>query len=94
MILEPAINVEEPSEIYINIRRDGPTNRTATLKYQTIDGTATSGSDYEAIVSGEVTFNMGEVQRAINVRVLDDSEPEGAETFYLQVYELIGKINR
>lgn len=75
----------------MNIRRDGPTDKTVTLKYQTVDGNATSDLDYKAIVAGEVAFNFGEVLRAITVSVLDDSNPEGNETFYLQVYDIIGE---
>ena len=89
-VSEPKKSVEEPSEVRISIRKDGPTNNTVTLKYQTVDGTATAGSDYEAIVAGEITFNNGELLKEVTVRVLDDSEAEGAETFFLQVYEIIG----
>ena len=91
-VSEPKKSVEEPSEVRISIRKDGPTNNTVTLKYQTVDGTATAGSDYEAIVSGEITFNNGELLKEVTVRVLDDSEAEGAETFFLQVYEIIGEL--
>ena len=54
-------------------------------------GTATAGSDYEAI-TGEITFNNGELLREVTLRVLDDSVAEGAETFFLQVYEIIGEL--
>ena len=75
----------------ITIRRDGPTNTSVTLRYKTVDGTAIGGSDYEAITAGEITFNKGELLREITLRVLDDSVDEGEETFFLQVYEIIGK---
>ena len=56
-----------------------------------MDGTALKRIDYEYIDSGETTFNQGEVQKTIPVKIKDDIEPEGAEYFYLQVYNIIGE---
>ncbi|XP_053405379.1 adhesion G-protein coupled receptor V1-like [Mercenaria mercenaria] len=48
--------------------------------------------DYEPKIAGQVTFNTGEAQKEILIRVLDDSVAEGPETFYLQVYDIIGDV--
>jgi len=52
----------------------------ATVDYATADGTATAGSDYTA-VTGTLTFNAGETQKAIAVPVLGDTVDEPNETF-------------
>ena len=59
-----------------------------------MDGTAYKRIDYEYIDSRETTFNQGEVQKTIPVGIKDDIEPEGAEYFYLQVYNIIGERKR
>jgi hypothetical protein len=83
--------MEEPSQISVVILRDGPTDLPVSLKYQTIDGTASNlTGDYEPIVNGLVTFNSGEARKEVLVRALDDSVPEGRESFYVQVYDIIG----
>lgn len=91
LVLAPVHEVEEPSETSVVIRRDGRTDKVVTLKYQTVDGSASSVSgDYDEIRAGQVTFNIGEVQKTVIIHVLDDSVAEGPETFFLQVYEIIG----
>ena len=76
----------------MTLRRDGPTDTGLTVRYLTVDGTARAGDgDYVAMTTGTLTFNVGEVQRSISVRVLDDATPEGKEMFYVKVYEIIGR---
>ena len=48
----------------------------------TVEGTATSGSDYAAL-SGTVAVSKGATTATIPVAVIDDSENEGAETVVL-----------
>jgi uncharacterized repeat protein (TIGR03806 family) len=54
------------------------------VDYSTVDGTATAGEDYLA-VGGSLTFPPGETTRDVAVPLLDDDEPEAAETFSLQL---------
>ena len=53
-----------------------------TVDYETADGTATAGEDYEA-VSGTLSFEAGQTAASVQVRVLDDSHGEGEETLTL-----------
>jgi hypothetical protein len=53
---------------------------TATVDYATSDGTATAGSDYEAI-SGTLTFAPGEISKVITVTLLSDNVVEESESF-------------
>ena len=52
------------------------------MSFRTVNGTATSGSDYIA-KSGTLTFNPGETKKTITIEVKGDSKKEANETFYL-----------
>ena len=55
-----------------------------TVDYETADGTATAGEDYEAM-RGTMRFAPGRKRRTVEVRVLPDEEEEGAETVLLRL---------
>ena len=57
-------------------------DRTVTVDYETADGTATAGDDYEA-VSGTLSIEAGQTAASVQVTVLDDSHDEGEETLEL-----------
>lgn len=56
-----------------------------TVSYQTTAGTATSGSDYQAIAPTQVTFAPGETSKTVTVLVNSDALVEELETFTLDV---------
>ncbi|MDT4952058.1 MAG: hypothetical protein QOJ02_196 [Acidobacteriota bacterium] len=51
-----------------------------TVKYDTANGSATAGSDYQA-ASGTLTFAPGDTSKTITVAVNGDTTPESDETF-------------
>ena len=51
-----------------------------TVDWETVDGTALAGEDYQA-ASGTVTFGTDETQKTISVTILDDDLPDTGETF-------------
>lgn len=55
-----------------------------TVNYASADGTASSGSDYQA-VSGTVTFNAGVTAQTVTVPLNGDVVYEGNEVFYLNL---------
>jgi hypothetical protein len=58
-----------------------PQNNTATVHWQTNDGTATAADhDYEP-AGGDVSFAPGETTKTITVNVIGDFTPEGTEYF-------------
>ena len=57
-------------------------NTTVTVAYATSDGSAQAGSDYTA-ATGSLTFQPGATAYTIAVPVLDDSEHEADETFFV-----------
>ncbi len=62
-------------------------DRRVTVDYETADGTAKAGEDYEA-ASGTLTFVPGDTEKTIRVTVLDDAKDEGEETFTLGLFVL------
>ena len=62
------------------VTRSGPSDQITTVNYNTVNGTASAGSDYVA-ASGTVTFNPGETSKTITVLVNGDRLGEANETF-------------
>ena len=58
--------------------------QTVTVAFATANGTATAGSDYQA-VSGTLTFIAGETSKTITVRVRGDTVVEPDETFFVNL---------
>lgn len=59
-----------------------PSDRTVTVQYSTLNGTAAAGADYTA-TSGTLTFSPGQTSARIVVPVLPDGVVEGTETFFV-----------
>lgn len=55
-----------------------------SLKFETLDGTATAGQDYEA-VSGNLVFEVGETVKAIRIPILPDRKAEDKETLIVKI---------
>ena len=63
------------------VRLSNPSSQTLTVHLATLDGTATSGSDYQSIADQTVTFDPGQTTRTVNVGVVGDTTDELDETF-------------
>ena len=61
---------------------------TASVDYQTMNGTAISGSDFVA-TAGTLTFLAGETTKTITVPILGDSIVEGNEYFLVQLSNVV-----
>ncbi|WP_185783799.1 beta strand repeat-containing protein, partial [Croceivirga lutea] len=62
-----------------------------TVDYSIFNGTAASGSDYTATLSGQLTFPAGTVdgdQQTVTVTILNDGTIEGDEDFRLELANL------
>ncbi len=66
--------------ITARVRLSNPTHRTVTVAFATADATAQAGTDYVA-ASGTLTFNPGEVEKTLDLTVINDTEDEVDETF-------------
>lgn len=61
-----------------------PSTKTVTVNYNTANGTALAGSDYDT-VSGKLTFAPGETTKSILVPVRGDRVAEWGESFYVNL---------
>jgi hypothetical protein len=68
------------SPVRVTVARTGDLSNPSSVNYQTVDGTATAGSDYTA-VSGTLTFAPGESAKTIDIPILPDGIYEPSETF-------------
>ncbi|MBW4604868.1 MAG: DUF4347 domain-containing protein [Calothrix sp. FI2-JRJ7] len=73
---------EKDGNAMVTVRRSN-TNGAASVDYTTVDGTAVSGSDYQAI-SGTLEFASGESIKTISIPLVNDTAPEVNEKFTLQ----------
>ena len=63
------------------LTRSGKTTGTSSVKYSTVNGSATAGSDYVAKPLTTVTFAAGETTKTIAVTINGDTVDEPNETF-------------
>jgi hypothetical protein len=68
----------------VEVTLSKPQNKTVSVNYSTADGTATAGSDYDA-VSGTLTFQRGETSKSILIPVLGDRIAEPDEYFVVEL---------
>ncbi|MCJ8279787.1 MAG: VWA domain-containing protein, partial [Rivularia sp. ALOHA_DT_140] len=92
----PVVNVEDisikegndgSSIAQFTVNLSSPATEEISFSYQTIDGTAVSGSDYNQ-ASGQITIPVGETSANIDVEVNGDTEVESNEQFTLNLKEL------
>lgn len=67
-----------------NGQRVGPISDEVRVSYETIPGTATAGIDYVS-KRGEIVFESGITEKAIDIEVLKDPKPELRETFTVRL---------
>ncbi len=71
---------ERSGSVIITVVRTEGTEGVVTVDYSTRDGTARAGLDYTA-ASGTLKFAPWEKSKSFPVRILEDKEQEGPETF-------------
>ncbi|KFM69896.1 Sodium/calcium exchanger 3, partial [Stegodyphus mimosarum] len=82
----------------IPVMRTSGADGTVTTKWRTIDRTAVSGKDYIG-GEGEITFAHGEVEKNIEIQIIDDFNAEKDEHFEVELFDptggaIIGQVNR
>lgn len=71
---------EDGGSVIVSVVRTGDTGNTVTVDYNTLNDSATAGSDYTE-VSGTLTFASGETRKDVAIPILDDTAVEGNESF-------------
>ena len=77
-----AAGAEGDSHLAFRVSLNRANTRETTVAYATADGSARSGTDYQAI-SGKLTFAPGETSTAVRVPIIDDDLDEPIETMAL-----------
>jgi hypothetical protein len=77
--------------VTIDVNRQGGSSGTALVNYNTQDGSATAGSEYE-VASGALSFADGELSQSFTVNLLDDFDFEGTETIVLNLSNPFGAL--
>lgn len=90
---EPTISISDvyksegnsgTTEFVFAVRLSRTYEETVTVNFQTVNGTALSGSDYQ-FTSGTLTFLPGETVKYITVLVIGDTSKESGESFSVQL---------
>ncbi len=89
----PSVNVADiafpegdagSSQVFFTVRLSQPTIVPVAVSYQTVDGTAQHGNDFDR-VSGTLVIPAGATSGRIFVEVKGDIVPEGDEVFFLRL---------
>src|SRR5262245_30671394 len=86
LFVRDAVVDEKDGFAYVPVLLGGPhgqaSNSTVTVNFASTGGTATSGSDFDA-VTGTLSFAPGETAKTVVVPISDDGTAEAAEDFTL-----------
>ncbi|WP_286232502.1 Calx-beta domain-containing protein [Thalassotalea sediminis] len=75
---------ENTSEVSLILIRENGSYGELNVAYQTLDGTALSGSDYTS-KNGTVIFADGEIEKSITISIIDDNVDESNENFSVTI---------
>ena len=79
------------STLTFTVTLDPVSDRRVTVAYaDSASGTATSGTDYEAVAGGTLTFAPGESEKTVTVTVTGDDVGEGNETVGIALSDATG----
>lgn len=76
----------------VRVVRGGNLNCAFSVGYRTVDGSAKAGEDYVS-TSGVLSFEMGQVEGKVKVRILDDNVYEPDESFSIVLENVKAKNN-
>lgn len=85
----PVTAAENSGTMGLMMTLSGNTNQDITVFYDTVNGSATAGSDYTQTSSSHIFF-AGETSSVINIPLFNDSVYEGNETFTLRLTSATG----
>jgi solute carrier family 8 (sodium/calcium exchanger) len=73
---------ESDSQVVLHVKRSGDTSSRTLVNVRTRDGRATAGADYVAL-DEILTFEQGETEKQVSVKIIDDDLDEGLEEFFV-----------
>lgn len=81
---------ESAGTVTVDVTLSNETSATVTVKVVPFDNGATHDVDYEAPSDETLTFSPGETKKSIQIRIIDDSSPEGNESIGLNLGDATG----
>ncbi|MGH2772898.1 MAG: Calx-beta domain-containing protein [Actinomycetota bacterium] len=72
------------TDLNLEITLDEPPLAPVTVNYETVDGTAVAGQDYQS-TNGTAAFAAGQKRQTVSVKVLGDAVAEPDETFTMKL---------
>lgn len=85
--------MENIGKFQVSICRSGKTDSRVSVRVETIDGTATVDQDYVPI-NEIITFESGEIEKFIDVEIINDNQWEPDEEFFLKISLLMDQEQR
>jgi solute carrier family 8 (sodium/calcium exchanger) len=77
---------ESQNEVVLTVVRFGDMSKECQVKYQTINGTADAGKDFEH-TQGTLHFEAELSKRQIPIQIIDDNTSEGNEFFFVKLFQ-------
>ena len=74
----------------ISVVRAGGNQDPVSVRYRTLTGSATAGSDYAAVTNGLLSFATGEYIKTFTIPLVNDAASEGTETVQLELFNPTG----
>jgi hypothetical protein len=75
------------------IALSGPAPTASTITWRTADGSATQGSDYNAVGNTTITIAQNATSATVSVSVIGDTAPEPNETFFVDLVGSSGSVS-
>jgi hypothetical protein len=70
---------------FFTINLSAPSGKVVSVRYTTVDGSASSASDYVAVAQTVITLNPGETNKTLGITVNGDSVVEPDENFFVNL---------
>jgi hypothetical protein len=80
---------EDGGQVVLKVRRIGGAKGVVTVQYETENGNAKAGQDYEE-TRGTLTFREGETEKAIAVPIIKDTGRDPNESFRVTLFDPTG----
>ncbi|MEM6663788.1 MAG: cellulose binding domain-containing protein, partial [Pseudomonadota bacterium] len=84
-----ATATEEDGTLSFQLTLSAPSNTDVVVSYQTIAGSANAGADFSP-AQAQVTIPAGQLSANVTIALIDDADPESAETFQVELTGAVG----
>jgi hypothetical protein len=81
---------ESAGQTTIQVTRSGDASGTVGVQYAISNGSALFGRDYQAVLSGTLTFNPGETVKTITIQLNDNAAIDGSRTLHVSLSNVTG----